>query len=442
MGELFKEFFILGDSKSLFDILNLLELKEERRCKIHDCIANYKLTEKLVNQEYININFSFEQEFSSDKEWKEVKFLPSERLLSNDEKEKALESFNQVLISGHFTSGLFVEQFEKSLTYFLSKEYVIGTSSGTDAIVIALKSVGVGYGDEVIIPANSFAATENAVLACGAIPVLIDISINNYNLDVTLIEKHITNRTKAILPVHLYGKLADMKTIRKIADNYQLTIVEDACQAIGVTGVGEYSDVTALSFNPYKNFGLCGKAGAIVTNNENIATTSRALSYHGFAQGKKNIKVEVYGYNARIDNTQAAIGMSRLPFMSFNNFKRLYLAKRYIKYLFRLVEQEKIIIPEYSDDNSWHLFPIQILNNQSRDEIRKTLKQKENVQTDIYYPVLTHKQNTSLQKSHFSKYSLPNTELVHSRLIHLPLHNQMTLQEQDKVIQGLYNVIK
>ncbi|WP_308391615.1 DegT/DnrJ/EryC1/StrS family aminotransferase, partial [Bacillus thuringiensis] len=246
---------------------------------------------------------------------------------------------------------------------------------------------------------------------------------------------------KCILPVHLYGKQCDMKRIREIADVYQLRIIEDACQAIGSSNLGEYGDIIILSFNPYKNFGVCGKAGAIVTNNENLAIRCNQYSYHGFEVDKKNKKVLDFGFNSKIDNLQAAIGLERIKFLSYNNLKRVFLAQRYIRNLKELEDRELIKLPRMTEDNVWHLFPIRIINGR-RDEVKNKLYQLYNIETDIYYPVLSHKHNTKLVKKNYMQDTLLNTEQVHKEILHLPLHPNMLLEEQNFVLEGLINVNK
>lgn len=213
--------------------------------------------------------------------------MPVNRLISQDEVEKIIAVLKDILPTGQFTSGPFSKKLEEVIGSYLNKKSVIATSSGTDALMVSLLSIGIQPGDEVIMPANSFATTENVVLAVGAKPIFADIDQKSYCIDPSKIEEAITKKTKCILPVHLYGKQCEMKKICEIADIYQLRVIEDACQAIGSSNLGEYGDIIVLSFNPYKNFGVCGKAGAIVTNNENLAIRCNQYSYHGFEIDKK-----------------------------------------------------------------------------------------------------------------------------------------------------------
>lgn len=430
-----------GKSNSLFKLLKSIYKKERGKLEILNNMNNLKLKEKILEGGHLKPIIDIEKDiFINIFNGGKVSFLPMDRLLSQEEKINIIKELSNVIESGQFTSGPYTEKFEREMTNFLDAKFTILCSSGTDAMKIALTSLGIGFGDEVIMPANSFAATENAVLACGVIPVLADVNLEDYNIDPDKIEEKISSRTKGILPVHLYGKLAKMQKIKEIADRHGLKVIEDACQAIGVSGVGKYSDCAILSFNPFKNFGVCGKAGAIITDSDLLAKKCCSVAYHGFEIGKKNVKSEAYGFNSRIDNFQSAAGLVRLPFLSLNNFKRLYLAKRYIDNLGELMRQGKILLPEFSADNSWHLFPIQIISGACRDEVKRMLSES-NIETDIYYPVLTHHQRTPLKEKYFNKVSLENTELTHKRLLNIPLYNNLTLREQDIIIEGLYRVL-
>ncbi|WP_198414146.1 DegT/DnrJ/EryC1/StrS family aminotransferase [Micromonospora phaseoli] len=366
-----------------------------------------------------------------------TRFLPKERLLSDDEKALAVAAFERAVRAGDMTSGPQIEQFEAALAGHLGLPEVIATSSGTHALVIALLAVGVGAGDEVIIPANSFAATENAVLAINAVPVLADVR-SDFTLDPADVATRITDRTAAILPVHLYGKLADMPALADLARGHGLALVEDACQAIGVTGVGAHSDAVALSLNPFKNVGLCGKAGAVVTRGAELAARCRVLAYHGFAVGRKNVKTADFGFNARIDNTLAVIGLDLLPLAHVNGLRRTWLAQRYREALAPLAEQGMLGLPEFTSDHGWHLFAIQVLDGPSRDGLRDWLAEHARVETDVFYPVLTHRQHTPLRNTAFADVRLPVTEQLHERVLHLPLHQHLTLAEQDRTMEGLY----
>lgn len=432
-----------GTSK---DYLHLLDRIKTGRDVEPDCFENHLVNDKLIEKLYIlrkenTINTWIRSLFPALSEFPgKVDFLPLNRLISAEEVEAILAVMSEVLPTGQFTSGPYVNRFEDILSGYLQKKYVVATSSGTDAAMVALLALGLRPGDEVIMPANSFAATENAVLAVGGIPVYADIDPQTYTLDPASAEAAVTPRTRFILPVHLYGKKADMASLRELADRYRLKIVEDACQAIGVTELGREGDALILSFNPYKNVGVCGKGGAIALDDEEAARRCLQYSYHGFEVNVKNRKVRDFGFNSRMDNLQAAIGIERMKHLSLNNFKRLVLADRYREGLQSLADSEKIRLPGSSDDHVWHHFPIQILSA-DRDQVRRELMDKFSAETDIYYPVLSHKQDTPFVNARYADARLPQTDLTHSRLLHLPMYPHLTWEEQDHLMEGLRRVI-
>lgn len=435
---------ISGHSKDNLALLKCLQGEtKEKEFEISNILPNHKMKEKLFRENKLKIDINIEKDIFnySRKNIQKIEFMPVNRLISQDEVEKIIGVLKDVLPTGQFTSGPFSKKLEEVIGNYLNKKFVIATSSGTDALMVSLLSIGIQPGDEVIMPANSFAATENAVLAVGAKPIFVDIDQQSYCIDPSKIEEAITKKTKCILPVHLYGKQCEMKKIREIADLYQLTVIEDACQAIGSSNLGEYGDIIVLSFNPYKNFGVCGKAGAIVTNNETLAIRCNQYSYHAFEIDKKNKKVLDFGFNSKIDNLQAAIGLERIKYLSYNNLKRAYLAQRYIRDLKELEDRELIKLPMITEDNVWHLFPIRVENGR-RDELKNKLYQLYNIETDIYYPVLSHKQNTKWIKENDLQNNILSTEQVHKEILHLPLHPNMMLEEQNFVLEGLFNVYK
>lgn len=369
------------------------------------------------------------QNFENNKiksEVRNVPFLPVDRIITEEEVKEILKALETFLPTGEFTSGKYIEIFENQLTEYLEVKNVITISSGTNALTIGLLALGVSKGDEVIIPSNSFAATENAVMSIGAIPVFVDIK-NDFTICPEAIKKSISKKTKAILPVHLYGRYCEMDKIREVSKKYNIPLIEDACQGIGLENIAEKSDMAVLSFNPYKNLGVCGKAGAIITNNDELANTSRILSYHGFDIYEKNKKVRNFGFNAKIDNTQALIGSIRLKRLTFNNYKRLKIAEKYNQHLSQL---QDIILPKFDENSVWHLYPIRI-KNRKRDTIKDLLEDK-GIHTEIYYPYLSHKQQTFNKKIH-----LKNTEKLHSELLCLPIYPNLTIDEQKYIIKNL-----
>jgi len=399
------------------------------------------------NQHLQEINGTSSEDIYSDKNslWKDnyindsekVKFLPRERLITAEEINEIEVIIHDVLKSGEFTTGKYIPLLQMELSKFYENKNIICCNSGTTAISVALLALGVKRGDEVIIPANSFAATENAILSIGATPVLADVSIETGNLDPQKLIFALSEKTKVIMPVHLYGKLAPMMEISQFAKEHDLFIVEDACQAFGLDDVGKFGDVVAFSFNPYKNLGFCGKSGAILCNNNILAKRIEEILYHGFEPGMKNIKSYYWGYNALIDNLQAAIGLVKLKFFAKSNLKRLLLAKRYCKELSAL-SKYGITIPKFLPDNSWHLYPIYFSSKDIRDEVKKIMLNDFNVETDIYYPVLTHKQPPIKSHIRVSIDGVASTEYLNDRVLHLPMYPNMPLKDQLKVIESLF----
>lgn len=369
-----------------------------------------------------------------------VGFLPKSRLLGEAEKVDVQARLERVLETGEFTTGRETEQLEAQLSAYMDNIRVAACNSGTTALTAALLALGLGPGDEVIIPANSFAATENAVMATGAAPVLADVD-NCFNLDPYSLHNALSPATRAVLPVHLYGAMANMPAIRAFADAHRLFVVEDACQVFGMQDIGRHSHAAAMSFNPYKNLGFCGKAGAVFSHDAALIHRVRELLYHGFEPGKKNIKSIAWGLNSQIDNFQAAVGLAKFPYFALNSFKRILLARRYCKGLAALQDEQSFItLPAFSENHTWHLFPIRFHSRQQRDLARERLARDHGVETDLYYPVLAHRQPPMGGRCRIATGGIPMTEHLHETTLHLPLFPNLTIEEQDLVITALYRV--
>ncbi|GAC69859.1 DegT/DnrJ/EryC1/StrS family aminotransferase [Gordonia soli] len=368
----------------------------------------------------------------------EVQCAPLDRLVDIAEIGPIEEAFRRVLGSGRFTAGPDVERIEHALGMFLGVDHVVGSASGTDALVGALLAVGVRPGDEVIIPPNSFPGTENAVHITGATPVLADTR-DDHLIDPESVRAVLTSRTRCVLPVHLYGRFADVRALSDICAPHGIPIVEDAAQGIGLDDVGRWSDAAALSFNPYKNLGACGKAGAVVTNRADLAEEVRRYLYHGFtpvgSEYRKYLKSAPFGLNARIDNLQAAGLGARVGFLSRNNLRRSVLAARYLDSLDSLAQRGLLRLPAGGPDTVWHLFTVEETIGR-RDELLGALARR-GVQADVYYPVLTHRQGGGASVVH-DRVDLRSVEGRSAHLFQLPLYPTMTLSEQDRVVDALY----
>lgn len=367
-----------------------------------------------------------------------VPFLPLDRLIGAAEVAAVERAVHHVLPTGRFTGGPYVDTFEHALAHLVGLAHVATSSSGTDALMAALTAVGVRPGDEVVMPANSFAATENAVLAVGAEPVLCDIEQDTFTLDPDAIEGTLTPRTVAVLPVHLYGRRANTERISAVARAHGLAVVEDACQAIGLVDLGRFSDAVALSFNPYKNLGGIGKSGAVACRDPLIAEKANRYLYHGFASGKKNRKSDSYGLNSRMDNLQAAALLARMEHLALNNLRRLILADRYQRSI--ADHSLPVCTPEVGPDHTWHLYTVEV-DAEIRDQVRNRMAER-GVETDLFYPVLTHRQPSAGATSRFTDVALPVTERAHDRMFQLPLFPALTGAEQDRVVEVLDDALR
>src|SRR5438094_3831827 len=314
-------------------------------------------------------------------------------------------AWDEALDSGAFVGGARVEGFEKAFAEFCEVRCAVGVGNGSDALVLALRALGIGKGHEVITAANSFVATAEAIVHAGATPVFVDIDSKTYNIDVHRIENCITARTRAIIPVHLYGQPADMHPILEIARLHSLSVIEDAAQAHGARyhgrRVGSIGDVACFSFYPAKNLGACGDGGAVVTNDLRIADAVRRLRDHG---GLRKYEHDVVGYNSRLDAMQAAVLELKLAHLEERNAMRRQNAKTYSALLCGI---EGIVTPFKPGhvESVYHLYVIR-LERGSREDLRSFLTAND-VQTGIHYPTPIHRTPAF---EHFSGQSCPVAE--------------------------------
>ena len=355
-----------------------------------------------------------------------------------DEIEKALI---KVFRSGKYIGGEEVASFEKAFALAIETSYSVSCNSGTDALILALRSLNIGEGDEVITSSFSFFATAEAITSVGARPVFVDIDPENYLMDLDLIEKVITPRTKAILPVHLFGQPIDMDKIMAIAEVNNLKVVEDCAQAAGAhwrgKPVGSYGDVGCFSFFPTKNLGAAGDGGAITTNNLELAKTIRELAIHGMPKRYFHTNI---GYNSSLDSLQAAILNVKLTRLNKWIERRKAIA---INYISQLSSIESIELPSNNLSNnsfhSWNQFVIRIMDNSfvknikansenvfdntNRDLFKNELHRL-GVNTIIYYPIPIHLQ-PAYRELGYTEGSLPITEKVCSQVISLPIFPEL-----------------
>lgn len=340
----------------------------------------------------------------------------------------------KVVKKQRFILGEEVAAFEHEFARYLGAKHVIGVNSGTDALILALRSLGVGKGDEVITQPNSFIATTLAILEVGATPIFVDINPDTYQIDENLISEKITSKTKAILPVHMYGAPCNIEKIAQIAKEHKLFLIEDACQAVGSSfsnkKVGTFGELGTFSFYPGKNLGAYGDGGAICTNNTNIY--KKLLSLRNYGQTEKYIHNEI-GVNSRLDEIQAAVLRVKLKNVDRWNVQRRDIANTYKK-LLKDIKVQKIL--ENSVSN-YHLFVIQVSN---RDELGGKLLEK-GIETKIHYPIPIH-----LQKCYgylgYKKGDFPLTDVLSQNVISLPLYSELTSNEISFIINTTLEAIK
>jgi dTDP-4-amino-4,6-dideoxygalactose transaminase len=346
-------------------------------------------------------------------------------------KEEIDAAVHATLESGHFILGPAVSKFEESVASYLGVNHGIGLASGTDALVLALRALNVGSGDEVIIPAYTFFATAGAVMSVGATPVFVDIDPVTYEMDVTQVKDRITPQTKAIIPVHLYGHPADMDPILELARSHRLKVIEDNAQAFGATyrgkKTGSIGDIGCLSFFPTKNLGAFGDGGMVVTNDSALAERMRMLRTHGW---KKKYYSEEVGYNSRLDALQAAILQAKLPHVDAWNEKRREIARRYSEKLAPL----GVTVPVECDWGK-HVYHLYIIRSDRRAELQSFLKER-GIATEVYYPLPPHL-STPCRKFGYQGGDFPHAERASRETLALPLYPELTIEQQDQVLYAI-----
>jgi len=358
-----------------------------------------------------------------------IKFLDLKKVNQPYEIEMK-KAFDRVLSSGWYIGGNELKNFENEFSTYCGTQYCIGVANGLDALVLILrgyKELGVlNHGDEIIVPANTYIASILAITQSGMTPILVEPDESTFNLDPTKIVSAITPKTKMIMAVHLYGQLAHMNSINKIAEEYGLLVVEDGAQAHGaqLDGVrsGNFGDAAAFSFYPGKNLGALGDAGAVTTNNKALADTIRTLGNYG---SQEKYVHTLQGVNSRLDELQAAFLSIKLRKLNAEIDFRRALAQRYLNE----IENELIVLPveKAIEQHVFHLF---VIKTKNRNKLQEYLKAND-IETLIHYPTPPHKQKAY---STLSDLSFPITEKIHSEVISLPISPVMTENEITKVI--------
>lgn len=338
-------------------------------------------------------------------------------------------AFDRVLHSGWYIMGAELKQFETSFAEYCGAEHSIGVSNGLDALHLILRAYGIGAGDEVIVPSNTYIATWLAATYAGATPVPVEPVECTYNLDPALIEAAITPKTKAIIVVHLYGQPADMDPIMAIAEKHGLKVIEDAAQAHGALykgrKVGSLGHAAGFSFYPGKNLGALGDAGAVTTNDADLADKVRVLLNYG---SKVKYHNEVQGFNCRLDELQAALLGVKLPYLDQETARRKEIAAKYNIGLANL----PLLLPEVMSDADpvWHVYVVRAKN---RAAFQAQLSAK-NIATMIHYPIPPHQQPAYAE---FNHRSFPIAEAIHQQVISLPLGPTMSDEDVANVIESV-----
>ena len=337
-------------------------------------------------------------------------------------------AIKRVLDSGWYVLGEEVDAFEREYATYCEVKHCVSVANGLDALHLALLALGVGAGDEVIVPSNTYIATWLAVSQCGATPIPVEPDAQTYNIDPARIKAAITPRTKVILPVHLYGQPADMDPILAIARQHGLKVLEDGAQAHGARykgkRLGAHGDVVAWSFYPGKNLGAYGDGGAITTDDPEIADRIRVLRNYGSRVKYVN---KVRGFNSRLDPIQAAVLRVKLQYLDRKNEARRSIAAQYLSSMTTI----GLTIPSVPDwaDPVWHLF---VVRSKNRDHFQMQLNQA-GIGTLIHYPIPPHLQGAYADLG-FGKGEFPIAEQIHEEVLSLPMYPSMTLEQINQVV--------
>ena len=336
-------------------------------------------------------------------------------------KDEIMKKISSIIDNTAFVSGKYVENFENIFAQAHNVKFCVATSSGTDANHLSLWCLGIKQGDEVILPANTFIATAWGGTLCGAQPVFIDIEENSYNIDPNKIESAITDKTKAIIAVHLYGQPANMDPILKIAEKHNLYVIEDAAQAhlaeYKGKKVGNFGITTSFSFYPGKNLGAFGEGGAVVTNDKNIHNKIKAMKDHGMV---KKYHHDFFGHNYRMSNFQGAVLETKMKYIEEWTAKRQENARIYYKLLENV---DDIVLPKESD-HAKHVYHLFVIRTKKRDKLKQYLDENE-ISTGMHYPLPLHFQKVFSYMNH-KKGDFPVTEKLAEQCLSLPMFPELT----------------
>jgi len=354
------------------------------------------------------------------------------RAINLRDRESFHKALDRVLESGWLILGKELERFENAFANYCETTHCVGVGNGLDALHLVLRAWGIGDGDEVIVPSNTYIATWLAVNQCGAKPIPVEPRLNTCNLNPTLIEAAITPRTKAIIAVHLYGQPAEMRAIMEVARRHGLKVLEDAAQAHGARYCGQRAgnlgDAAAFSFYPGKNLGALGDGGAITTNDSSLAERVKVLRNYGSHRKYVN---EIKGYNSRLDELQAAFLIEKLARLDEDNKHRRTIADYYYRNMSGL-KCVQLPVQAAETESSWHLFVIQTTE---REFLMRTLNE-DCIQSLIHYPIPPHEQKAYADQNFPDP--LPVSHLLHNKVVSLPIGPTFTLESAEQVVKSVH----
>ena len=358
------------------------------------------------------------------------------KTLNSQYRAELIEACTKVIDSGWYIQGNECKEFDKEFASYCGAKYAIGVANGLDALILILRAYKeLGFmkdGDEVIVPSNTYIASILAISQNNLVPVLVEPDINTYLLNPSKIEEKITSKTKAILPVHLYGQTCEMDKINEIAKKYNLKVIEDSAQSHGAyfkdKRSGNLGDASGFSFYPGKNLGALGDGGAVTTNDEELANTIKALGNYGSHKKYENL---YKGINSRLDEMQAAMLRVKLRYLDNELEKRRDIANYYLEN----IKNENIILPVVRAESNhvWHLF---VIRTSKRDELQKYLLDN-GVKTLIHYPIPPHKQNAYKE---WKNESYPISEQIHEEILSLPISGVQSLEDTKKIVSIINKV--
>ncbi|MDO9556509.1 MAG: DegT/DnrJ/EryC1/StrS family aminotransferase [Coriobacteriia bacterium] len=355
------------------------------------------------------------------------------RLQYQQLKDELDSAITEVMTNAAFIGGPKVKELEDAIATYCDTKYAVACGNGTDALFLIMAALGIGKGDEVITTPLTFFATVEAIVHVGATPVFVDIEPGTYNLDVSKLEAAITDQTKAIMPVHLFGQCVDVDPLLEIADRHNLVVVEDACQAIGATykgkRAGSLARAAAFSFFPSKNLGCAGDGGVITTDDGELAAHARKLAQHGTS---KKYYHDAFGTNSRLDALQAAILLVKLPYLDVWNAQRRDAAAVYDQLLADIEWLELPVAREYGEA-VYHLYIVKADTTETADRVLGALREA-GIDTALYYPLALHEQDALLALPGFAKPSLPVAESCDARTFALPAFPGITREQIEQVV--------